>query len=50
MVRSRAAEFGLSEGHPGAVWFFIFWFSLVNPVRLALRLQHAYSTLRLQHA
>jgi membrane protease YdiL (CAAX protease family) len=32
MVRSRAAEFGLSEGHSGAVWFFIFWFSLVNPV------------------
>tara|TARA_B100000768_G_C11034636_1_gene271584 strand:- start:388 stop:519 length:132 start_codon:yes stop_codon:yes gene_type:complete len=43
MVRSRAAEFGLSEGHPGAVWFFIFWFSLVNPVRTrcVLRLQHA---------
>ena len=33
MVRSRAAEFGLSEGRPGAVWFFIIWFSLVNPVR-----------------
>ena len=26
MVRSRAAEFGLSEGHPGGVAFFILWF------------------------
>ena len=33
MVRSRAAEFGLSVAHPGAVAFFVLWFSLVNPVR-----------------
>lgn len=31
-VRSRAAEYGLSETHPAAVYFFIGWFSLVNPV------------------
>lgn len=31
-VRSRAAEYGLSETHPAAVYFFVVWFSLVNPV------------------
>ena len=48
MVRSRAAEFGLGEDHPGALWFFIFWFSLVNPVRP--RHAHRTPTARLPHA